>query len=159
MTCRYALIVVALLAATPAFAQRAGHRGQHEAQPPANNNNGAMQPRQEKQFPLGASWVAETLNDRPMPRGDNRPSFTLDQTLRLRGFGGCNTFSATAYPLRGQGFAVGPFAITKRECSKDIMAAERAFFIALRTAQRWDIVNGQLVLAGQGGVLKSDRSL
>jgi heat shock protein HslJ len=155
MNCRYALIVVALLVASPALAQRAGQRPQQA--PPAGNAQ--QQPRQEKQFPLGASWAADSLNDKQLPRGDIRPSFTLDQTLRLRGFGGCNTFSATAYPLRGQTFAVGPFAITKRQCAKDIMAIERAFFVALRTAQRWDIVGGQLVLVGQGGVLKADRSL
>ncbi|MBS7695821.1 MULTISPECIES: META domain-containing protein [unclassified Chelatococcus] len=153
MKFRYALIALCLLSVVPAQAQEGGSRG---GKPQETKQ---QQPRREKQFPLGASWVAVTLNDKPLPRGAARPSFTVDQTLRMRGFGGCNTFSATAYPLRGQTFAVGPFALTKRSCSKEIEAAERAFFIALRTAQQWDIVGGQLVLRGQAGVVKAERSL
>ncbi|CAH1649239.1 MAG: META domain-containing protein [Chelatococcus sp.] len=154
MKFRYALIAICLLSVVPAHAQQGG--GANSGKPQQTQQ---QQPRREKQFPLGASWVAVTLNDKPLPRGAERPSFTVDQTLRMRGFGGCNTFSATAYPLRGQTFAVGPFALTKRSCSKEIEAAERAFFIALRTAQQWDIVGGQLVLRGQAGVVKAERSL
>lgn len=155
MKFRYALLALCLVSVVPAHAQQGSSRG---GKPPQEAQQ-KQQPRREKQFPLGASWVAVSLNDKPLPRGAQRPSFTVDQTLRMRGFGGCNSFSATAYPLRGQTFAVGPFALTKRSCSKDVEATERAFFIALRTAQRWDIVGGQLVLQGQAGVVKADRSL
>lgn len=154
MNFRYASLALCVLLITPAAAQQGGNRA---GQKPAAAE--AQQPRREKQFPLGASWVAVSLNDKPLTRGPQRPSFTVDQTMRMRGFGGCNTFSATAYPLRGQTFAVGPFALTKRACAKDVEAAERAFLIALRTAQRWDIVGGQLVLQGQSGVVKAERSL
>ncbi len=61
---------------------------------------------QDKIFPLGSSWVAVSLNGKAF--GGERPTFSLDDQLRARGFGGCNNYSATAYPLREQGMAVGP---------------------------------------------------
>ena len=61
---------------------------------------------QDKIFPLGSSWVAVSLNGKAF--GGERPTFSLDDQLRARGFGGCNNYSATTYPLREQGMAVGP---------------------------------------------------
>ena len=86
---------------------------------------------QDKIFPLGSSWVAVSLNGRAF--GGERPTFSLDDQLRARGFGGCNNYSATTYPLREQGMAVGPFALTKKSCDKAAMASEQAFLVALRT--------------------------
>src|SRR3712207_7095128 len=77
---------------------------------------------QDKIFPLGATWVAVSLNGKPFS-GD-RPSFTLNQQFRATGFGGCNTYSATAYPLREQTLAVGPFALTTKACPGNVMAVE-----------------------------------
>lgn len=119
----------------------------------------AVPPAREKQFPVGASWAAISLNDRTYPVDRNRPYFTLDGQYQLRGFGGCNTFSATAYPLRSQGFAVSPFAVTRKSCGAAIDAAERAFMLALRMSQKWDLVKGILVLQGSAGTIRADRSL
>jgi heat shock protein HslJ len=77
----------------------------------------------------------------------------------MRGFAGCNTFSATSYPLRQQGLAVGPFALTKKTCDKGIMASERAFLTALRGAARWDSDGKELVVKGTAGDLKFERVL
>ena len=90
---------------------------------------------------------------------DRWPTFTLDQQYRAKGFGGCNTFSATAYPLREQGLAVGPVAMTKRACEKGQSAAEMQYLTALRTAAKWDTVVGSLVIKGPNGELKFERSL
>ena len=76
-----------------------------------------------------------------------------------KGFGGCNTFSATAYPLQQQRFAVGPVAVTKRACEKDVMERERVFLVLLRTAAVWDVKDGQLLITGNNGQLKFDRAL
>lgn len=111
----------------------------------------------DKTFPLGKSWLAVSLNGKPF--GADRPAFTLDQQFRARGFGGCNTFSAVAYPLREQGIAVGPLALTKRACDKETMAIENAFLSALRYSQKWDLVAGQLVIKGPAGELRFDRSI
>lgn len=112
---------------------------------------------QEKTFPLGASWSVVALNGKPVQ--EQRATLIVDQNLRGTGFGGCNTFSAAAYPLRQQGFAVGPIAITKRSCDKGTLDFERVFLMALRATNKWDLVNGRLVLKGGAGELTLSRSL
>src|SRR5690606_3986212 len=111
----------------------------------------------EKNFPLGKNWVAISLNGKRYG-GAERPSFVLDSQFRARGFGGCNTYSAVAFPLREMGIAVGPLALTRRSCDKGTQAAETAFLSALRYAQKWDIVNGELVMKGSAGELRFDRT-
>ena len=112
-----------------------------------------------KKFPFDAQWIAISLNDKPFPgeRAD-RPTLSLDETLRVRGFGACNTYSATAYPMQQQAFAVGPIALTSRECSKTALDAEKAFLLALRTAQQWDSEPGKLIITGQHGKLVFERT-
>ena len=90
-----------------------------------------------------------------------RPTFILDEQFRMRGFGGCNTFAATAYPLRQQKFAVGPFALPtpRKSCEKAITEQENNFLIALRTSIEWDSVLGILVVKTQNGELKFERSI
>ncbi|MDP4021448.1 META domain-containing protein [Methylobacterium sp. NEAU 140] len=112
----------------------------------------------EKIFPLDSTWTAVSLNGKPFAGGD-RPSFIIDKQYRARGYGGCNTFAATAFPLKEQHIAVGPLALTKKACDKGLAATEQAFFIALRTAAVWDMVGSQLVLKSPNGELKFDRAL
>ncbi len=114
-------------------------------------------PKQDKVFPTKVSWVAISLNGKAF--SGERPTFILDEQFRIRGFGGCNTFAATAYPLREQRFAVGPFALTKKTCDKAVMDQERNFLIALRTSVQWDTVIGDLVIKSQNGEIKFNRSL
>ena len=146
---RLAALLLAL-AAVPAAAQTAPR----SAAPTQNN---VPQPRQEKIFPLGATWIAVSLNGKPFS-GD-RPSFTLDQQFRAKGFSGCNTYAATAYPLREQGLAVGPFALTKKACDKALMATEQAFLVALRSAAKWDTQSSTLIIRSQNGELRFERAL
>ncbi|NNM72159.1 META domain-containing protein [Enterovirga aerilata] len=114
--------------------------------------------KEEKRFPLGQSWIAVSINGKPYG-GTERPTFRLDDQFRLHGFGGCNTFSATAYPLREQGIAVGPIAMTRKSCDKGVMAAEMQYLTALRTSAKWDTVVGSLVIKGPNGEIKFERSL
>lgn len=112
--------------------------------------------KQEKTFPVGANWVAISLNGQSF-QGD-RPTFSVDQQFRGRGFGGCNNFSATVYPLRQQTLAVGPIALTKRKCPGNLNAAEQNFLTALRTSRQWDIVGPTLVVKTERGELRFQRS-
>lgn len=114
-------------------------------------------PQQDKTFPLGAAWSAVSLNGKPI--SNMRATLQIDANLRGTGFGGCNTFSASAYPLRQQGLAVGPIALTKRSCDKGVAEFERTFLVALRAARNWDLVQGRLVIKGGGGELTFDRAL
>jgi heat shock protein HslJ len=115
------------------------------------------QAQQDKTFPLGANWSVIQLNGKPVY--DRRATLLIDQNLRGTGFGGCNTYSAAAYPLRQQGLAVGPIAVTKRSCDKGLLDFEKAFLMALRATNKWDLVNGRLLLKGAAGELTLSRSL
>jgi heat shock protein HslJ len=146
------LLVAAAAGAAEAQSRRRGDDGQKGTpgyeRPP---------PKQDKTFPTKVSWTAVSLNGKAF--SGERPTFILDEQFRLRGFGGCNTFSATAYPLREQRFAVGPFALTKKACDKALMDQEKNFLIALRTSVQWDTVAGDLVIKSQNGELKFQRSI
>jgi heat shock protein HslJ len=124
------------------------------AEPPAGRAAGAQ---------AGEAVPAELLLDGREPQrqvlSGERPSLAVNQQLRATGFGGCNNFSATLYPLRQQGIAVGPFALTKKSCDKGVMARELEFLTALRTAAQWDLVGPNLVIKGQHGELKFERSI
>jgi len=133
---------------------RGGSAGQQEKKPQYIPGAKA----QEKVFPLGSTWTAVSLNGKPFT-GADRPSFNLDTQYRARGYGGCNTFAATAFPLREQHLAVGPLAITKKSCDKAVSALEQAFFVALRTSGVWDLDGSQLVIKSQNGELRFDRAL
>ena len=125
-------------------------------QAPAGKS-GALTPMQPKQFPVGVQWVLVSLNGKSV--GFNQPTLQLDAQLRMRGFGGCNTFSAVAYPMKNQGLAVGPIALTRKECDKAEMELEKAYLLALRTAGKWEERDGGLTLLGQSGELKFERAL
>lgn len=145
-----AFLAIALFAVPAAAQQAANPRAPLPEGPPK---------KEPKIFPLGQSWLATSLNGKAYPSGADRPAFTLDKQFTAKGFGGCNTFRAVAYPLKEQGLAVGPFALTKNACSKELMATEQAFLFALREAEKWDVVAGQLVIQGRRGELKFDRSI
>jgi heat shock protein HslJ len=150
------LVIGALAAASNAHAQGMGRRGGNQNQ----FQRGDVQPQQkeEKKFPLGQAWIAVSMNGKAFG-GTERPTFTLDDQYRVRGFGGCNTYSTTAFPMREQGLAVGPLAITKRTCDGALLATEKSFLTALRTSAKWDTVVGTLLIKGPNGELKFERAL
>ncbi|MDF3061974.1 MAG: hypothetical protein K0S06_2083 [Microvirga sp.] len=148
-----AVVIVAAAIATPAVAQRGSFGWGINKEEPKK----APPPKQDKIFPTKVSWVATSLNGKPF--AGERPTFIIDEQFRMQGFGSCNNFSATAYPLREQRLAVGPFALTKKSCDKGRMDQERNFLVALRTSVQWDTVAGELVIKSQNGELRFQRSL
>jgi heat shock protein HslJ len=154
---RLAALLASLATVSAAQAQTAGTYGRPIG-PTRQVDNKVPQPgEREDMFPLNASWTAVSLNGKPF--GGDRPSFRLDDQLRATGFGGCNTYSATAYPLRQQGLAVGPFALTKKTCDKAAMASEQAFLVALRTSAKWEVKGPVLTIRTQNGELRFERAL
>jgi len=157
---RLAILFAALATVSEAHAQTAATLGR-PAGPTRQVDTKVPQPGQGqagKIFPLNSSWVAVSLNGKPFT-GD-RPSFKLDDQLRATGFSGCNTYATAAYPLREQGLAVGPFALTRKSCDKTTMAIEQAFLVALRSSGKWDIQGRNLIIRTQnGGQLLFERSL
>jgi heat shock protein HslJ len=156
---RLAVLLATFASVSAAHAQSAAATLGRPVGPTRQVDTKVPQPGQrDKVFPLGSSWVAVSLNGKAFT-GADRPSFRLDDQLRASGFGGCNTYTATAYPLREQGMAVGPFALTKRSGDKSAMAIEQAFLVALRTSAKWDIQGPTLIIRTQNGELRFERSL
>lgn len=114
--------------------------------------------RQEKTYPTKTTWALRSINGKPVP-SEYAATFMIDDNFRGQGFGGCNYWSSTIYPQRGQKLLAGPPAVTKRECDKARMATERTFLIALHTGATWDIVGPQLILKNRNMTLVFDRAL
>lgn len=150
-----AALVLSLSPASPGDVLAQGR--QRPSQIPQQGQQAPPPRQQEKNFPLDASWTAIQMNGKPI--NQYRATLKVDSNLRGTGFGGCNTFSASAYPLRQQGFAVGPVAVTKMACDKDAAAFERNYLLALRSARQWDLVEGRLVLKTAAGEIKFDRGI
>ena len=112
----------------------------------------------QKNFPLDQTWSLRELNGKPVPPGLDA-SLKIDGSLRGSGFTGCNSWSATLYPVKDQHLAVGPFALTKKQCPKDIMEVEVGFLSSLVGNPTWDLVNGDLVIKGPRGAMRLARSL
>ena len=112
----------------------------------------------QKNFPLDQTWQLKELNGKPVP-AEIDVSLKIDSTLRGSGFAGCNSWSATMYPIKDQHLAVGPYALTKKQCDKDTMAIEFGFLSALLASPTWDLVNGDLVIKGPRGEMRLARSL
>lgn len=149
-----AVLALPVLTTADAFAQRRQNMPSREE---LGSQSAPIPQQQEKNFPLGASWTLVAVNGKPV--SNQKATLIVDMNLRGTGFGGCNTFSAAAYPLRQQGFAVGPIALTKRACDKGLLEFERAYLTALRATRNWDLVNGRLILKGGAGELTLSRSL
>jgi len=142
---------VALCAAASAFAG-GGPQTPEDLEPPK-----PMPPLQ-KNFPLDQTWSLRELNGKPVPDGLDI-SLKIDGSLRGSGFTGCNSWSATLYPVKDQHLMVGPFALTKKQCPKDVMALEVGFLSGLLGSPTWDLVNGDLVIKGPRGSMRLARSL
>jgi heat shock protein HslJ len=115
-------------------------------------------PPQQKNFPLDQTWQLRELNGKPVS-GDLDVSLKIDSALRGSGFTGCNSWSATMYPVKDQHLAVGPYALTKKQCDKDTTAIEFGFLTGLLGLPTWDLVNGELVIKGPRGEMRLARSL
>jgi heat shock protein HslJ len=112
----------------------------------------------QKNFPLDQTWSLRELNGKPVPDGLDA-SLKIDGSLRGSGFTGCNSWSATLYPVKDQHLLVGPFALTRKQCPKDVMAIELGFLSNLTQSPTWDLVNGDLVIKGPRGSMRLARSL
>jgi heat shock protein HslJ len=146
---RAAVVLFAVSLATSALAQMRQRGDDAEPKP---------LPPQQKNFPLDQTWSLRAINDKPVP-SDLDASLKIDGNLRGSGYTGCNSWSATLYPVKDQHLLLGPYALTKKQCAKDVMAIEFSFLSALTGSPSWDLVNGDLVIKGPKGSLRLARSL
>jgi heat shock protein HslJ len=113
-------------------------------------------PKEEKTFPKDSNWTLRTMNGKPLPAG-MEATLKIDGQFRGSGFSGCNTWSATMWPVRNQRFAVGPVALTKKQCEPAKMAFERTYLVTLHNQSGWDLVNGMLEVKSASGALSFAR--
>jgi heat shock protein HslJ len=147
-----AAVAAALCFANAAYAAEKGPQTEEDNEPPK------PLPPLQKNFPLDQTWSLRELNGKPVPPGLDI-SLKIDGTLRGSGYTGCNSWSATVYPVKDQHLAVGPYALTKKQCPKDIMQLEMGFLSGLLGSPEWDLVNGDLVIKGPRGSMRLVRSL
>jgi heat shock protein HslJ len=148
----FVLVAAALCFATAVHAKSKGPQSGDEDDTPK------PLPPLQKNFPLDQTWSLRELNGKPVPSTLD-VSLKIDGSLRGSGYTGCNSWSATLYPVKDQHLAVGPYALTKKQCAKDIMQVELGFLSALVGSPTWDLVNGDLVIKGPRGALRLARSL
>jgi heat shock protein HslJ len=147
-----AVAVAASTFATAGYAGPSGPQSEEDQGPPK------PLPPQQKNFPLDQTWSLRELNGKAVPPGVD-VSLKIDGNLRGSGFTGCNSWSATMYPIKDQHLAVGPYALTKKQCPKDLMQLEMGFLSGLLGSPEWDLVNGDLVIKGPRGSMRLARSL
>jgi heat shock protein HslJ len=96
------------------------------------------------------------INGKP-PAGD--ASLTIDGTFRGSGYSGCNTWSATIYPIKGQKLLMGPVVMTKKTCDAALTTFEKEYLTILHSGPTWDTQGDTLTVKGQTGTLVFTRSL
>jgi heat shock protein HslJ len=112
----------------------------------------AQPPKEEKTFPKDSNWTLRTMNGKPLPAGVEA-TLRIDGQFRGSGFSGCNTWSATMWPVRAQHFAVGPVALTKKQCDAQKMTFEHTYLSILHNQSSWDLVGGLLEVKSGSGTL------
>ena len=110
----------------------------------------------ESPFPTKANWQLTSINGKAPPAD---ASLFIDETLRGSGSSGCNTWSATLYPIKGHKLAMGPVALTKKTCPPDVNKFEVGYLNVLRSGPVWDLKGSTLTVKSQYGELVFNRGL
>ena len=152
LTHSIALVGLAALIALPAAAQ--GRKP--KPAPEQKQEQPAGEKKYDKEFPTKATFNLKEINGKP-PAGD--ASLLIDGTLRGSGSSGCNTWSATIYPIKGQKLAMGPVVMTKKQCDAAVMAFEKEYLTILHSGPTWDTQGDTLTVKGPTGTLVFLRSL
>ena len=149
-----ATVAAAALAAQPALAQRKhkGQQQQQQGQGEKKDDKNAY----ESPFPTKATWQLVSLNGKPAPA---EASLLIDENLRGTGASGCNTWSATLYPVKGHRLAMGPVAMTKKTCTPELNKFEVQYLTVLRSGPTWSLNGSTLTVKSQYGELVYNRGL
>ena len=147
-----AMTIAAALAAQPALAKKKKDQEQEQGQAQKKDDKFAY----ESPFPTKATWQLRTINGKNPPA---EASLLIDENLRGTGSSGCNTWSATLYPVKGHRLAMGPVAMTKKNCSPEVNNFERAYLTVLRSGPTWDLQGSTLTVKSKYGELTYSRGL
>ena len=100
---------------------------------------------------LGANeWTLVEIDGEPLPAGVEAPlvHFTAD---KLRGFAGCNRFTAPVTESKPGEIDIGAAAAEKKACPEPQMALENEFLTRLDAVSHYGYLAGQLALSWQDG--------
>ena len=101
-------------------------------------------------------WQLVEMDGQPMPAGIEPPLVHFEGDT-VRGFAGCNRFTASVKETRPGEIDVGPAAATRMACPPPQMELEQKFLTQLDAVNRYTYLAGQLALGWQdkdkGGIL------
>lgn len=123
---------------------------------PKQNPNAPKADEYESPFPTKMNWTLSDINGKGVPA---EATLTIDDNYRGTGTSGCNTWSASLYPVKGHKLAMGPVAQTKRSCAADVMQFEHLYLGILHSGPTWDQTGYTLTVKSQAGTLTFRRGL
>jgi len=101
-------------------------------------------------------WQLVEIDGQPLPAGVEAPLIHFEND-KVRGFSGCNRFTAPVKETKPGEIDIGPAAVTKMACPQPQMDLEQRFLKQLDAVNRYSYLAGQLALswqdADQAGVL------
>ena len=95
-------------------------------------------------------WLLVEIDGAPLPAGAEAP-LVLFEGETVRGFAGCNRFTAPVKEVKPGELDVGPGAATKKACPQPQMELEQKFLTQLDAVNRYGYRAGQLALSWQAG--------
>lgn len=95
-------------------------------------------------------WLLVEIDGAPLPAGAEAP-LVLFEGETVRGFAGCNRFTAPVKEVKPGELDVGPGAATKKACPQPQMDLEQKFLTQLDAVNRYGYRAGQLALSWQAG--------
>lgn len=101
-------------------------------------------------------WQLVEVDGQSLPAGVEAPLIHFE-TDGVRGFAGCNRFTATVKETKPGEIDIGPGAATQKACPPPQMELEQTFLARLEAVDRYTYLAGQLALSwrkdDEGGIL------
>lgn len=97
---------------------------------------------------VGTEWQLQSINGQPV-MARSQASLQFPESGRVAGNGSCNTFVG-AVAIDNESIIFRQMASTKMACMGGASEQEARFMEALRQAQRYQVVDGQLLIHVQG---------
>jgi heat shock protein HslJ len=95
-------------------------------------------------------WQLVEMDGQPLAAGVEAPLIHFE-TDKVRGFSGCNRFTAPVKETKPGEIDIGPAAGTKMACPPPQMELEQRFLAQLDAVSRYSYLAGQLALSWQDG--------
>lgn len=100
---------------------------------------------------LGANeWTLVEIDGQPLP-ADVDPPLVHFEGDKLRGFAGCNRFTASVQETRPGEIDIGAAAAEQKDCAPPQLELESRFLAQLDAVKQYGYVAGQLALSWQDG--------